>query len=73
MLKRLAHLAGALALLAATTFGGDAYLSGCDCSNACPLAKAANQRLATGNEAVVVSETLRQEFVRAVLANLEAI
>ena len=72
MLKRLLPILAVLALLATPGVAGDC-LSGSDCANMCPLAKSANQRLATGDEAATVSETLRKEFVRTVLANLDAI
>jgi len=58
---------------ATTTFAGEQCLSGFDCSNACPLAKSANTRLATGHESVSVSETVRAENVHAVLSNMESI
>ena len=73
MLKRLVPMAAALLLVAATVLAGNSCLEGTDCENACPLARHANTRLATGHEAVVVSETVRTEFVRAVLENLETI
>ena len=72
MLARLARLGVVLALLAAAAPGGDC-LSGSDCGNLCPLARKANTRLATGDEAVAVSETLRKDFAARVLGNLEAI
>jgi hypothetical protein len=73
MLRRLSQLAGALAIVAATTaFGGDC-LEGSTSCNACPLAQRANKRLATGHEAVSVSKTIRKDIVEAILANLEAI
>ena len=65
--------AAGLLLLAAAALGGDARLAGSDCANRCPLAKTANRRLATGHEALAVSKTAREEFVRTILANMEAI
>ena len=72
MTKRLLPLLATLVLLAGPGLAGDC-LSGGDCANGCPLAKSANTRLATGTEAVTVSKTLHKEFVRTVLANLDAI
>jgi len=72
-MKRLFQLAVALVLASATSFAGDPCLSGSDCSNACPLARQANGRLATGHEAVPLSPTVRAGYVKVILANLEAI
>lgn len=71
MLQILRIAAGAV-VLAAALWAGDC-LSGSDCANCCPLAQEANHRFATGHEAVSVSPTLRADFVRTVLANLDAI
>jgi hypothetical protein len=68
----LTTLALALAMLipASAIAGG---CSGFSCENACPLAKSANQRRATGTESVTVSVDLRQEVATTVLANLKKI
>lgn len=72
-MKRIALSVAGLLVLAATAVAGDACLAGSDCANACPLAKTANERLATGHEAMTVSKEVREEFVRTILANMEAI
>jgi len=46
---------------------------GFGCENACPLAKSANQRRATGQESVKVSVELRREVAATVLTNLKKI
>ena len=71
-MTKLARIAGCLLLFTAAVFAGDC-VSGTDCNNRCPLAKSANTRLATGHEALPVSETLRHGYVKFVLANLESI
>ena len=73
MIKRLLAAAGSLLVLAAAVSAGGDYLEGSNCRNACPLAQRANTRFATGHEAVAVSKTVRAEFVRVVLENLENI
>ena len=76
MTRRLTRLVAMLALVALPATAGDC-LNGNDCSNACPLAKHANTRLATGDEALRVApanQTLVQkEYVTAVLERLKAI
>lgn len=47
--------------------------SGFGCENACPLAKSANQRRATGTESVKHSAALQEEVATTVLANLKKI
>ena len=59
----------ALAPLAALAGG----CGGFSCENACPLAKAANQQRADGEESARLSVAIRKEVAAAVLANLEEI
>jgi hypothetical protein len=72
-MKHLHVLVLALAFLVLPAFAGDCCVSGTDCANQCPLAQQANARLATGTEALPVSKTIRHDFVKTVLENLEAI
>jgi len=73
MIQRLALFTASLALLAAASLAGGDCASGSTCENRCPLAQRANQRLATGHEAVPVSATLRAELVKRVFLDLESI
>lgn len=43
------------------------------CTNACPLAKTASTRRATGNESTLTSESLRDAVAKTVAANLTKI
>jgi hypothetical protein len=72
-MKRLSALALALSLCAIPAWSGDDCGSGTDCTNSCPLAKQANNRLATGTEALSVSTTVRKDFVDAMLRCANAI
>ena len=69
-------LAAALVLVATAALGsfpsaGRAdEVSGCGCSNMCPLAQEANKHRATGSEAVLASKIVRDDYVRVVLKNL---
>ena len=72
MLKKLALTVAIAALCVSPVSAGDC-LEGNNCANCCPLAKAANERMATGHESLVVSKKVRKDFVDAVLANLAAI
>jgi len=72
-MKKLTGLVLALAFCAVPALSGDSCVSGNDCSNCCPLAKQANERLATGTEAIAVSKTIRRDLVAAVLRNVEGI
>jgi len=73
MIQRLALFSASLALLAAAALAGGSCASGSTCENQCPLAQRANQRLATGHEAVPVSKLVRAEYVKRVLDDLESI
>jgi len=73
MFQRLALFPALLALLAASALAGGDCASGSACENQCPLAQRANHRLATGNEAMAVDTTVRADFVKRVLADLESI
>lgn len=48
-------------------------VSGCDCSNMCPLAQEANHLRSTGGEAVLASAIVRADCVKVVLKNLATI
>ncbi|MHC4952785.1 MAG: hypothetical protein ACYTGZ_02760 [Planctomycetota bacterium] len=72
MLKKLALTVAITALCVGPASAGDC-LEGSRCVNCCPLAKAANERLATGHESLAVSKKARKDFVDVVLANLAAI
>ena len=73
MIPRLALFTASLALLAAAALAGGDCASGSTCENRCPLAQRANQRLATGHEAIPVSRLVRVEYVKRVLLDLESI
>ena len=66
MKQRLTRLLAALALVVLPATAGDC-LNGTDCSNACPLAKHANTRLATGDEALKVFAANRDRVSLALL------
>ena len=72
-MKKLSALILALTICAIPAWSGESCNSGNDCANCCPLAKQANDRLATGNEALRVSPTVRKDFVDAMLRNAAAI
>ena len=72
-MKKLSGLILTLAVCAVPSWSGDCTASGNDCSNCCPLAKQANERLATGTEAVVVSPTIRKGFVNEMLRHAASI
>ena len=71
-MKTIRALTLALGLFALPALSGDC-LTGTDCVNHCPLAKKANERMATGNEALAVSQTIRSDVVATVLRNCEGI
>ncbi len=71
-MKTLKVIVLALGLCALPALAGDC-LSGTECVNACPLAKQANTRMATGNESLSVSVTMREQLVKTVLRNVEGI
>ena len=65
-----------LALLAAAALTGAAVgdeLGGFRCENQCPLAQAANQRRALGDEALATSTVVRTELAARVAADLARI
>jgi len=72
MLKKMFFTLAITALSIGPATAGDC-IEGSNCANCCPLAKAANERMATGHESVAVSPKIRKDFVDAVLANLAAI
>jgi len=72
MLKKLVLAIAITALSTGPATAGDC-VEGSNCANCCPLAKAANERMATGHESLLVSKKMRTEFIRTVLANLNAI
>ena len=72
MLKKMMFALAITALSTGPATAGDC-VEGSNCANCCPLAKAANERMATGHESLAVSKTIRKDFVKAVLANLAAI
>jgi len=72
MLNKIFLSVAIAALCAGPAIAGDC-LEGSNCANCCPLAKAANERMATGHESLRSSEKVRKDFVDAVLANLAAI
>ena len=69
-------LAASLLLLAASAVASFPSVAradevtGCDCSNMCPLAQEANHHRSTGGEAVLASKLVRADCVRVVLKNL---
>ncbi len=71
MLKKLAHIAAALGLLAATSFGGNC--AGSNCANRCPLANQAVTCISDGSECILCSEEAREEFCNEVIKNLQNI
>jgi hypothetical protein len=63
-----------LALVAAAAWPLSALAGeGYRCTNACPLAKRANQLRATGAESARVAETVRHEVAKTVADNLRRI
>ena len=50
--------------------GAVGSVSGCDCSNACPLAQEVNTHRSTGAEAILASKFVRDDLVRVVMKNL---
>jgi hypothetical protein len=71
-MRKLIYAAAIAALLAVSMparAGGDGFC----CTNACPLAKQANTRRATGSEAVKASSTIRREAIDEVAENLKRI
>ena len=72
MLKKLFLTVAIAALSAGPASAGDCF-EGSNCANCCPLAKAANERMATGHESLVASQKIRKDFVDAVLANRSAL
>ena len=59
-----------LALASFPSAGRADDVSGCGCSNMCPLAQEANKHRATGSEAVLASKIVRDDTVRIVMKNL---
>ena len=57
-MKKWTALVLALALFAIPGVAGDSCVEGSDCENCCPLAKQANQRMATGTEAMFVASSV---------------
>jgi hypothetical protein len=75
MLKRLMIAVAAVGLFAPLALAGDCAGSacGCDCANACPLAKEAARHKSTGGEAVLASKAVQKVYVATVLANVKSI
>ncbi|MEM8886140.1 MAG: hypothetical protein AAGD14_18905 [Planctomycetota bacterium] len=71
-MKKLPGLMLALSVFALPAWSGDCS-TGSDCANCCPLAKVANERLATGTEALTVSSIVRKDFVGGLLRDIEGI
>ncbi len=74
MIRKLALALAAVALAGAAggAFAGDG-VCGCDCANACPLARQVNECRSTGGEALAVSKKVQQDTIKFVVKNLGAI